>query len=898
MPHANIRRGETALVIQKTTDHLTPMFRQYRAVKERYPGVIVLFRLGDFYEMFGEDATLVARELNLTLTSREIGKGHRVPMCGVPHHAVERYLARLIGRGFKCALADQMEDARLAKGLVRREVTRVVSAGTIVEDNLLAARANNFLAAVTQIGDRLGLALADVSTGDFLVTELNGQLAHEQLRDELTRWQPAEVLAPPEASDDGSSICNLHLAIRNSQCRPTSFEFDPFSTRSPQEKLCEQFGVHSLRGFGLEPGTMPAAVAAAANVLDYLRRTQLAALAHLKSLRVYSTDQYVALDPATRRNLELTHSLRDGSTHGTLLSVIDQTETAMGGRLLRRWLLQPLLSVDEIVARHDAVQRFFDDAILRGDGRELLRNVSDLERLTSRAATGTANARDLLALLRSLDCVPQLRELLLRARPDALNDLDPKPTSPPAIESTRFDDLPELRELLARALAEDPPAQVNEGGLIRAGYSAELDDLRLGARDGKQWIVQLEATERERTGIRSLKVGFNHVFGYFIEVTKPNLHLVPQEYHRKQTTANAERFLTPELKEVEARVLGAEERAALLEHQLFVALREAVAHEASRLLATAQALAQLDVFSAFAELAARHRYVRPEMNDGGTIELEDGRHPVVEQTQTDAFVPNDVQLDGSEAQVLILTGPNMAGKSTYLRQVALITLLAQIGSFVPARRARLGVVDRIFTRVGAQDDLATGQSTFMVEMTETANILNNATANSLVILDEIGRGTSTFDGLSLAWAVAEALHERGCKTLFATHYHHLNELETLLPRIRNYRIAVKEDGERIIFLRRIVRGGADRSYGIQVARLAGIPAGVIERARQVLWTLEQEQRLDVAPRADTLAAIVKPVQLSLFDGRHPVIEALRTLDLEAMTPLELNRLHELKEQAR
>jgi DNA mismatch repair protein MutS len=870
------------------------MLRQYQAIKQQYPDVILLFRLGDFYECFNEDAHLVSRECNLVLTGRPISKGERMPMCGVPHHAIERYLARLVKKGYKCAICEQMETPKPGK-LVRREITRVVSKGTIVEDSMLDAKANNFLAAIaidkgsgfSVLGSgekqRVGLALVDVSTGDFIVTEVESL---SKLREEFSRWQPAECLVPKALANDETLHAALDLPrTQNPEPRTlklTPFDLDNFSFKSPYQKLIEHFGVTSLRGFGCEE--MPLAIAAAAATLDYLRTTQLAALTHIRGITTYSTDQFMLLDAATRRNLELTRSLRDGSTHGTLLELLDQTVTRMGSRLLRQWLLQPLLDVTAIQRRHEAVQELADNALLRGDARALLDKVYDVERLTSRAATGTANAKDLVALRNSLRLLPELLNILQVVTTPLLNGI-----------LARLDPMDDVRDLLDRALLDDPPFHLNEGGLIRDGYNEQLDELRGVSKHGKDWIAQLEETERQRTGIKSLKVGFNQVFGYYIEVTKPNLNLVPSYYIRKQTTANAERFITPDLKEWESKVLGAEEKIVDLEYDLFCGVRQQVAAQSGRLLQTAKALAELDVLACFAEVAVRHHYVRPEVNDGDAILIKAGRHPVVESTQTEPFVPNDVLLDCTENQLHLITGPNMSGKTVFLRQIALIALLAQIGSFVPAESATIGIVDRIFTRVGAQDDIATGQSTFMVEMNETANILHNATRKSLILLDEIGRGTSTYDGLSIAWAVTEYLHELGAKTLFATHYHHLNDLEEQLPRVKNYRAAVKEEGDHVTFLHRIVQGGTDKSYGIQVARLAGLPPEVIERAKQVLQTLESD-----SARSDDFSrpSITPPVQLKLFDAEpHPIVEELKSLDLDEMTPIQaLNKLNELKKR--
>jgi len=893
-------------------DNLTPMLAQYRAIKRQHEDVILLFRLGDFYEMFGDDAKVAAQVLELVLTSREIGKGRRIPMCGIPYHAADRYLARLLAAGHKAAICEQVEDPRKTKGLVKREVVRILTPGTVVEEHLLDERTNNYLLALARHGDRWGLAAADCSTGDLAVTELTGPSARDDLQEELARLQPAEVLLAGGAEERPL----VERLVAPWRAAVSEWPADAFLAEGPEEMLKRHFGVSSLRGFGCHD--LPAAIEAAAGLLAYLQHTQKSGLEQVRSLRTYSRSQFMALDASTRRNLELFQSLRDGTREHTLIWVLDQTVTPLGARLLRRWLAAPLLDVAAIGERLDRVQALVEDPTLRARVRDLLRGVRDLERLVSRAAAGAATGRDLAALRDSLARLPELAQALAGAQRPALHrlvaDLDP---------------LPDLHDLLARALEDDPPPTLREGGIIRAGYSPELDELRTASSHGKDWIAGLQQRERQRTGIKSLRVGYNQVFGYYLEVTRPNLHLVPEEYQRRQTLANAERFITPDLKEYEAKVLGAEERILALEQSLFADLRARVAAEAARLQRAANIVAQADVLASFAEAAARNHYSRPEVADDDLLDIRAGRHPVVELTlQGERFVPNDARLDCRDQQILIITGPNMAGKSTYLRQVALIALMAQVGSFVPAEAAHIGLVDRIFTRVGASDDLATGQSTFMVEMTETANILRHATSRSLVVLDEIGRGTSTFDGLSIAWSVAEHLHNAphlGAKTLFATHYHHLNELADTLPRVHNFRVAVKERGDQVLFLRRIVPGGADRSYGIQVARLAGLPPAVLERAKQILWTLEQEAHLGQrggagappagrggagappagrggagAPPAGRGGAGAPPAQLPLFAGApDPVVEELLQLDVNALTPLEaLNRLAALQRRAR
>jgi len=871
-------------------DNLTPMLAQYRAIKREHEDLILLFRLGDFYEMFGEDAKIAAKALELVLTSREVGKGRRLPMCGIPYHALDRYVSRLLAAGHKAAICDQVEAPSKGKRLVKREVVRILTPGTVVEEHLLEEKESNYLVGVTRGQDRLGLAAAECSTGDLMVTEFSGDRAAESLREEIARLQPSELLV--SAEDHGGA--GLEALAKELGAALTLFEEDLTALDGPAESLQRHFGAASLRAFGCED--MPAAVEAAAMVVAYLRRTHKSGLEQLRRLRTYSRSEFMVVDATTRRNLELFASLRTGAREHTLLWVLDATLTPMGARLLRQWMSAPLLDARAIGERHDAVECFWQDANLRERVRDELRQIRDLERLAGRAAAGVAGPRDLAALRDSLRRLPELMQTLTASGQPPLQHL-----------VADFDPLADLRELLAAALEDSPPPSLREGGIIRTGYSQELDEVREARARGKEWIAGLEERERKRTGIKSLKVGYNQVFGYYIEVTRPNLPLAPEDYQRRQTMRNAERFITPELKEYESKVLGAEERILALEQDLFSQVRSRVAAESARLQRAAATVARADVLSALAEIAARNRYVRPAMAEGDRIEIEGGRHPVVELTlQEERFVPNDAFLDCAGNQLLIITGPNMAGKSTYLRQVALIVLMAQMGSFVPAESATIGLVDRIFTRVGASDDLATGQSTFMVEMTETAHILHNASKRSLIVLDEIGRGTSTFDGLSIAWSVAEHIHNAphlGAKTLFATHYHQLNELADLLPRVKNYRIAVKERGDQIVFLRQIVPGGTDRSYGIQVARLAGIPAEVLERAKHVLWALEQRNNLGTA-EAGMGAPAPRPAppaeQLALFEGApSALVEELGKLDVDQLTPIEaLNKLAELKRRAR
>lgn len=860
------------------------MLQQYFRLKAEYPDVLLAMQVGDFYEFYGPDAEIAARELEIVLTGREDGSNGRIPMAGVPIHAYERYFAKLVQKGYRVAICDQIEDPKLAKGLVKRRVTRVLTPGTVVEDSMLDARANNYLVAAV-LGDPIhGLGVVDVSTGEFLTTEIAGEGRQQKLLDELFRLQPAEVLVP---EDQEELIQTLREQL---SATITPVPLQEWVGREGREILLRHFGVESLRGFDCEEFTR--GLDAAALALRYLQQNQMTALEHIRTLATYSVERFMYLDATARRHLELTQNLMDGTRRYTLLASIDSTCTPMGARLLKRWLDEPLLEPDAIAARLDAVEALAQQSIRRDAMRQMLRPLADLERLAARASTGTANARDLVALRQSLQRLPALY-----AEADALLRELPQPPTLLATLAPRLAPLSDLCALLERALVDDPPADLKSGGVIRDGYDPELDRLRQVRTDGKQWIAQLEAKERQRTGIPSLKVGYNAVFGYYLEVSKPHLNKVPADYIRKQTLANAERFITPELKEQEAILLGAEERINALEFELFSRVRGEVARCTPQLQSLAKAIAEWDVLCAFAENAVRYRYVRPVVDTEDRIHIIGGRHPVVERFSEKPFVPNDCRLDPTQ-RLIILTGPNMSGKSTYIRQNALITLMAHIGSFVPAERAEIGLVDRIFTRVGARDELATGQSTFMVEMTETANILNNATPRSLVILDEIGRGTSTYDGLAIAWAVAEYLHAIGCKTLFATHYHYLNELANRLEGVANYRVAVKEQGDRIVWLHKVLPGGTDRSYGVHVARMAGVPPEVVQRAEQILREFERRgvQGAVQPPTSDAPTIRTKKLQLTLFEAEeHPVLEALRALDITTLSPVEaLLKLDELK----
>jgi DNA mismatch repair protein MutS len=877
------------------------MRQQYLSLKRQYPDCILFFRLGDFYETFDDDAKLVARVCDVVLTSRPVGNDQRVPLAGVPYHSVDGYVARLIEAGYRVAIAEQMSEP--GRGLVEREITRVVTKGTVVEPHLLDEKRNNYLAAVS-LGSRgavAGLAYCDITTGEFAATEITAAQRAEverRIGEELSRLQPSELI-PIDWDPLNSSLHSL-VTLLNPVLSPVeAWQVEP---ETAYTSLTRHFGVATLDGFGLQH--MPEAVRAAAGVLAYLRAMQPAALKQLARLQSYTVGAFMTLDEATRRNLELTETLRGGEVQGSLLGVIDRTLTPMGGRLLRRWLTQPLLDVAAIERRLDAVERFVHESRARLGVRELLRGVGDLERWTNRVTQGVALPRDLLGIRAVLGKLPEIGVALATstAAPGfATNGHGPQPAAV-------WPSLPRCEGVLARlaaALAEEPPATLATPGVIRPGYSAELDDLVARSRHAKEWIAQLERSERERLDIKSLKVGYNKVFGYYIEVTHTHQEKVPAEYIRKQTVANAERYITPELKEYESLVLNADERRLAIEQELFRTLCAEVGEQAGELLALATALAELDVYAALAEVALLHRYVRPAVDEGPAIMILAGRHPVVELTLADEpFVPNDTHLT-PEATIHVLTGPNMAGKSTFLRQVALITLLAQIGSFVPADAAQIGVVDRIFTRIGASDEIHRGQSTFMVEMVETANILHHATSRSLLVLDEIGRGTSTYDGLAIAWAVIEYIHNHPglrAKTLFATHYHELTDLAERLPHVVNYNVAVDDagDGEDVVFLRRILPGKADRSYGVHVARLAGLPLGVVSRAEEILLELERSgaagpKRLFEPERQ----AGGKPaLQVSLFADTHPVVEALRGLDINGLTPLDaLNRLYELQQLA-
>lgn len=860
----------------------TPAMQRYLEVKAQTPGTILLFRIGDFYELFYEDAQTAARVLGLTLTSRDKGSTNPIPMAGFPYHQLDNYLRRLIQAGFRAAVCEQVEDPALAKGLVKREVTRVVTPGTLTEDSLLDPRESNFLAAVCAEKGSCGLAWLELSTGRFVAAEVEPQ----HLADELARLAPAECLVPE---------ANATLAVAaGGQTLVTERAAWCFSPAHCRRLLLEHFGTQTLDGFGWSDDSSPGITAAGA-LLEYVQETQKSTLHHIARLEPFVRGTNLLIDEATRRSLELVRTLRDDGRAGSLLAVIDETVTPMGARLLAEWLSNPLTNLDSINRRLDAVQEFAENHILTQELRESLKTAYDLQRLTARVATGRASPRDLRFLTNTLELIPRIKAKLCGRRSALLSELE-----------TQLDLCADVRGAIEAALVDDPPLSLLEGGLIRPGYNAPLDELRDLARGGKEWIARYQAREIERTGIPSLKVGFNKVFGYYLEITAAQAAKtpIPPDYIRKQTLKNQERFITPELKEHEEKVLRAEQQAHSLEQELFGALRTVVSAQGARLRQTAEVLAQADVLSALAVLAIRGSYCRPVLTEEPLLDIREGRHPVLDRLQpTGQFVPNDVLLGDETGRVQIITGPNMAGKSTYIRQAALLTILAQIGSFVPARSARVGIADRIFARVGASDELGRGQSTFMVEMTETARILHSATEKSLVILDEIGRGTSTYDGISLAWAVTEFLHDAiACRTLFATHYHELTELTATLKQAGNWNVAVREDDDGIVFLHKIVPGAADKSYGIHVARLAGIPIQVVERARVILETLETDHvDQNGLPKVPARRSAGKSErQLELFHVmEHPVIDKLREIDPERMTPLEaLETLHRMRDELR
>jgi len=869
--------------------NLTPMMRQYLEIKEQYKDCILLFRLGDFYEMFFDDAQTASRELEITLTGRDCGLEERAPMCGVPFHSIDAYISKLINRGYKVAICEQVEDPALAKGIVKRDVIRVVTPGTVTDSSMLDERKNNYLLCIYRKKYYFGIASVDVTTGEFNATKINWGDTVAKLIDEIAKYAPSEIITNSELYYDKAVLPQISKRFG---AYITRFDDKFFDEKAAVEKITEKFGAE-----GFKWDEYDYSLNAAAALLEYLEQTQKVSLGHIRGINRYNSEEFMALDVSTRRNLELTETMREKSRKGSLLWVLDRTVTSMGARLLRKWIEQPLVNTDDIKHRLDAVEEMKDKFMVRMESREILRKVYDIERLLGRVVLGNVNCRDLIALKNSLAQLPYLKNVLSAC----VTDMNSR-------NCELMDTLEDIHALIERAIVDDPPIPLKEGGIIKTGYNGEVDRLRTASTEGKDWIASIESAEREKTGIKNLKVGFNRVFGYYIEVTKSYYSQVPAEYIRKQTLANCERYITQELKEIEDTILGAEEKVVELEYALFLEIRDMIAMETARIKNTAKCIAEIDVVSALAEVADRESYCKPCVTGEHGIEILDGRHPVVEKTlETGSFVPNDTVLDTDENMIAVITGPNMAGKSTYMRQVALIVLMAQIGSFVPARSAKIGVADRIFTRVGASDDLAAGQSTFMVEMSEMANILNNATQRSLLILDEIGRGTSTFDGLSIAWSVIEYLSDKermGCRTLFATHYHELTELEGKIPGVKNYCISVREKGQDIIFLRKIIRGGADDSYGIQVARLAGVNQAVLDRASEILKELEAS---DISKKEIRIRKNKMPIegQFDLFAAGilnksvQEAIEELKGINVSEITPVDaLNILYRLQRKLR
>ena len=867
------------------------MMQHYLKTKEEYKDCILFYRLGDFYEMFFDDALTVTKELEITLTGKDCGLEERAPMCGVPFHAAENYINRLIAKGYKVAICEQMEDPKTAKGMVKREVIRVVTPGTNLNATGIDDAKNNYLMSIVYMENHFGICIADVSTGECYVTEVD---KGRKLVDEINKYTPSEIICNQALMVSGIDVDDLKNRMNIAVYPLDSWYFDD---ELCHKTLMEHFHVMSIEGLGL--GDYETSILAAGALFIYLKETQKSNLEHMSRITPYVTDHFMLIDSSSRRNLELVETLREKQKRGSLLWVLDKTKTAMGARMMRSFVEQPLVDVEEIEKRQDAIEELNNKPMIRDEIREYLKPVYDLERLISRISYHSANPRDLLAFRSSLEMLPHIRLLLKECSGSALQEI-----------YEDMDALEDLCELITAAIVDDPPLAMKEGGIIRDGYNQDVDNYRNAKTEGKNWLADLETEEREKTGIRNLRIKYNKVFGYYLEVTNSFKEMVPDYYTRKQTLTNAERYITPKLKELEDMILGAEDKLYSLEYVLFAQVRDKVAAEVERIQKTARAVARLDVFASLSLVASRNNYVRPTVNSRGVIDIRGGRHPVVEKMiPNDMFIANDVKLDNGENRIAVITGPNMAGKSTYMRQVALIVLMAQIGSFVPAQKAKIGIVDRIFTRVGASDDLASGQSTFMVEMTEVANILRNATKNSLLILDEIGRGTSTFDGLSIAWAVIEHIASPkilGAKTLFATHYHELTELEGKIPGVNNYCIAVKERGDDIVFLRKIVKGGADKSYGIQVAKLAGVPDSVIDRAKELV---EELVDADITERVRDLAAVPKTKkkavhydevdleQMSLFDTvkDDDILQELKDIDVGNLTPIDaLNTIYRLQ----
>lgn len=866
---------------------ITPMMQQYLDIKDQYKDCILFFRLGDFYEMFFKDAETASKELEITLTGRDCGLEERAPMCGIPFHAADTYISRLINKGYKVAICEQVEDPALAKGIVKRDVIRVVTPGTVSDSAMLDERKNNYLLSIYRNQYYFGLAAVDISTGEFSCTRINWGNTVNKLMDEIAKFSPSEIIVNGDLYNDTNILSTIR---KRYSAYITQFDDKFFEVNQAILKLKNQFA-----GYDEEGKNFDLSVNASGALIEYLEQTQKVNLGHIQTINSYKIEEFMVLDVSTRRNLELSETMREKGRKGSLLWVLDRTITSMGGRAIRKWIEQPLINISDISERLDAVNEQKEKFMIRMEIRELLKRVYDIERLMSKVILGNVNGRDLIALKNSIGQITYIKSILK----DCCSDLNFR-------NYERIDTLQDVYNLIEDAITDEPPVSIKEGGIIKTGYNNEVDRLRDATTQGKSWVAALESSEREKTGIKNLKVGFNRVFGYYIEVTKSYFSLVPQSYIRKQTLANCERFITQELKEIEDTILGAEDKVVELEYNIFLEVKEKIALQVNRIKTTARCIAEIDVICSMAEVADRESYCMPEMTVGDEIEIIDGRHPVVEKMlDSNSFVPNDTELDMNENRLSIITGPNMAGKSTYMRQVALIILMAQIGSFVPAGSAKIGIVDRIFTRVGASDDLAAGQSTFMVEMSEVANILSNATSRSLLVLDEIGRGTSTFDGLSIAWSVIEFISDKekiGCRTLFATHYHELTELEGKLTGIKNYCIAVKEKGEDIIFLRKIIRGGADDSYGIQVARLAGVPQPVIDRAKEILNELEAA---DISKKEIKIRKGKIPIdgQLDLFSyggnskAKDEVTEELKNTDITALTPLDaLNMIYKLQQK--
>lgn len=865
----------------------SPMMQKYLETKEQYKDCILFYRLGDFYEMFFDDAILVARELEITLTGKECGQEERAPMAGVPHHAAEMYIAKLVGKGYKVAICEQLEDPKTTKGIVKRGVIRVVTPGTVVESNMLEERKNNYIMSIFKTGIYFGISVCDISTGEFYSAEIKDNNNFPMLLDEIARYTPSELVVNSMMADCTEEIDKIKERFENIYI--TKFNDKHFN--SEMEDITLRFSIVDNNGQSIDNfQEKTLSISAIHALIEYIEETQKTTLDHINKIVVYKLSRYMALDINARRNLEITEKMRDKSKKGTLLWVLDKTSTSMGGRCLRRWLNDPLVDVLEINRRLEAVKELKEDLMLRGDIIDKLKKVYDIERLAGKMAYGNANARDMVTLKNSLLKLPEIKKCLSNCKIPLLKEL-----------ANNLDELQDIYQLIDGAIIEDPPMTIKDGGIIKLGYKEEIDTLKIAQTEGKNWLIELELKEREATGIKNLKVGFNKVFGYFIEVTKSYLNQVPERFIRKQTLTNAERYITEELKNLENQILGAEEKVVNLEYEAFVQIRDEIAKNVKRLQKTAEVVSNLDVLTSFAEVAEDLNYCMPEVNSSGTIDIKNGRHPVIEKILgPGSFVENDTYLDKQENRLSIITGPNMAGKSTYMRQVALITLMAQVGSFVPAEVAKIGVVDKIFTRVGASDDLSMGQSTFMVEMMEVATILKEATSNSLVILDEIGRGTSTYDGLSIAWAVAEFIADQercGAKTLFATHYHELTELEDKLEGIKNYSIAVKEKGEDIIFLRKIVRGGTDESYGIHVARLAGVPKIVTQKADEILRSLERKNIL-TGKKQETQDKKQVEGQFDLYNYKlAEIAHEVDKINLNELTPIDaLNTLVRIKEK--